>query len=49
LKAQIAAEDSRTAIVDAEEASNAWRKGWTDNTGAVFPYGLSQVREIPDA
>jgi hypothetical protein len=44
LKQQIAAEDKRTAIVDAEEAANSWRKGWTDNTGDVFPYGLVQVR-----
>jgi len=44
----IAAENAREAIVNKEEAANAWRDGWTGNTGEVFPYGLVQRRAIPD-
>jgi len=43
------AETVRKAAVDKQEAADAWRNGWTDNTGPVtHPYGLVQHRAIPD-
>jgi hypothetical protein len=32
------AETARQASVDAQEASDAWRKGWTPNSGPVITY-----------
>merc|ERR1712086_207796 len=48
LKAHSDAEDARSAAVAKQEAADAWRNGWTGNTGPVIPYGLSQRRAIPD-
>jgi hypothetical protein len=43
------AETVRKAAVDKQAAADAWRNGWTDNTGPVtHPYGLVQHRAIPD-
>jgi hypothetical protein len=43
------AENVRKAAVDKQEAADAWRNGWTDNTGPVtHPYGLMQRNAIPD-
>jgi hypothetical protein len=37
------AETVRKAAVDKQEVADAWRNGWTDNTGPVtHPYGLMQ-------
>ena len=42
------AETARQASVDAQEASDQWRKGWTPNSGPVYPYGLVQSNANPD-
>jgi hypothetical protein len=48
LKTHTDAEDARTAAIAKQEAADAWRDGWTANTGPVYPYGLSQRKAIPD-
>jgi soluble cytochrome b562 len=48
LQTHTAAEESRQAAVNAQEAADAWRKGTTPNSGPVYPYGLSQRRAVPD-
>ena len=49
LKTHTDAETARQASVDKQEKADAWRNGWTDNTGPVtHPYGLVQGRANPD-
>jgi len=47
-KAHTDAETARQASVDAQQASDVWRNGYTGNTGPVYPYGLVQHRANPD-
>ena len=43
------AEIVRKATVDKQATADAWRNGWTDNTGPVTaPYGLMQRSANPD-
>jgi hypothetical protein len=49
LKTHTDAETARAAAVAKQAAADAWRNGWTDNTGPVtHPYGLVQHRANPD-
>jgi len=43
-----AAEATRQAAIAKQAAADVWRDGVTPNSGPVIPYGLSQMRAIPD-
>jgi hypothetical protein len=47
-KAHTDAETTRQASVDAQQASDVWRNGYTGNTGPVYPYGLVQAQNPAD-
>jgi len=47
LKAHTDAETARQASVDAQEKSDAWRNGWTANTGPVLSLAQGQPGPNP--